>query len=412
VNSTADILDASAIRQQHRTLLLGLLWKERSVSRADLARRTGLSRSTVSAIVGELLETGLVHTTGEGDSSGGRRPIMLAFSDDAYAIVGVDLGATHVAVAITNLRGEVRGWRHEMHAVQADPSGTLDVTKGLIRLALTDAGVELDRVLGIGVAVPSPVSPARPGRLNPLIVPAWEGVDLVDVLEHAFRRPVLVHNDADAGALAERWWGQGRTRGDLAYVKIATGIGAGLLLDGRIYRGHGGVAGEIGHTSIDPDGPRCICGLNGCLNVLVGGPQLIARAAAVHAAHPDPERAPPDSIDDIVDAALDGDPTARAVLLYAGELLGIGIANLLNLLNPAVVVLGGGITRAGEHLLGPIRTVLEHRSLHQSIAPTELVASELGKVGIALGAATSVLEAALEEPRMFDRPPLAVGGAR
>ena len=157
---------------------------------------------------------------------------------------------------------------------------------------------------------------------------------------------MFVDNDANLGALAELWWGAGSTARDLAYIKVATGIGAGLIIDGRIFRGSGGIAGEIGHTSIDPNGPQCVCGLKGCLTTFIGTPALLARAKdRLRASGSD--RPPPAGIDELVNAALDGDPMSVELIRYAGDKLGVGIANMLNLLNPEMVILGGGIARAG-----------------------------------------------------------------
>ena len=147
-----------------------------------------------------------------------------------------------------------------------------------VRSVLEADGVQPSQVLGIGVAVPSPVDQERPGELLPLIVPKWKGYNIATHLEGSFKRPVFVDNDANLGALAELWWGAGSSARDLAYIKVATGVGAGLIINGRIFRGSGGIAGEIGHTSIDPNGPQCICGLKGCLTTFIGTPALLERA--------------------------------------------------------------------------------------------------------------------------------------
>jgi predicted NBD/HSP70 family sugar kinase len=254
-------------------------------------------------------------------------------------------------------------------------------------------------VLGIGVAVPSPVDRERPGELMPLIVPKWEGYNIATHLEGSFKRPVFVDNDANLGALAELWWGAGSSAKDLAYIKVATGIGSGLIIDGRIFRGSGGIAGEIGHTSIDPNGPRCICGLNGCLTTLIGTPALLERARELRASGS--RSLPPASIDELVNAALDGDPMSVGLIQYAGEKLGVGIANMLNLLNPKMVVLGGGMARAGDLLLDGVRGTIRGLSLPESILDTEIRTTGLNEWGIAVGAATLMLQAALDTPTLF-----------
>ncbi|MDH3818522.1 MAG: ROK family transcriptional regulator [Myxococcales bacterium] len=398
--TTHAVLGASAVRAQHSRLILNLLWKEREISRADLARSTGLSRSTVSAIVNDLLDTGLVKEARAGISSGGRRPIILEFQDRSSFIVGIELGATHVSCVLTDLICNVRASWAAPAPVRDDPVLALKKMTMGVSAVLDADGVQASQVLGIGVAVPSPVNNKRPGELLPLVVPKWDGYNVATHLEESFKRPVFVDNDANLGALAELWWGTGSSSKDLAYIKVATGIGAGLIIDGRIFRGSGGIAGEIGHTSIDPNGPPCVCGLNGCLSMFVGTPALLRRAKDELLARGS-KRKPPTSIDELVNAALDGEPSCVEVLRYTGNTLGVGIANMLNLLNPGTVIIGGGIARAGDLILDPLQEAIRGLSLPASIRETEIKTTGLNEWGIAVGAATLALEAALETPSLF-----------
>ncbi len=401
----SQVLGASQVRAQHRGLLLRLIWRERLISRADLARRTGLSRSSISAIVSDLLATRLVRETGAGDSRGGRRPIMLGFDDDALAIVGIDMGATHVAVAVTDLRAQVKAWRSEAHDVRNDPDATLALMCQLIDEALAEAKVSKQRLVGMGVAVPSPVAPDDPDHLSTVLVPRWSGHSPVQHLEAAYGVPVVMENDANLGALAEHWWGAGQDGQDLAYIKVAYGVGAGLIIHGDIYRGSNGIAGEIGHIPVDPSAGRCVCGLDGCLNLVIGTGALVERARNERKKHTDstlPLRGL--SVNRIVEAAFEGDALARGIVAEAGHNLAIGVAAMLNLLNPATVVFGGSLTRAGEMLLGPMRKDLGERTPAASASVSKLVTSSLGIESIARGAATLVLQAALNDPTVF--PPL------
>ncbi len=391
-------VDAQGMRARNSALLLNLIWRERQVSRADLARRTGLSPSTVSAIVGDLERAGLVQSTGEGLSRGGRRPTLLGFCDDAFAIIGVELGASHVLVTLTNLRGQVRAARHSNHAVQGDPPGALALVREFIDDCLRSERVARRRFLGIGVAVPSPVHPNAPGRLSPVILPAWSGFDVQEYLAGAYNVPVFVDNDANLGALAEGWWGAGRSGDDLTYIKVATGIGAGYVIRGELYRGAGGTAGEIGHLAVDPSGPRCMCGLNGCLTMFIGSQAIrtLARERMNRGRTP--------TIADVVKAARGGAPTATTIVDDVGHYLGIAVAGLVNLMNPAIVVLGGEITTAGELLLDRLRDTVRARTLSLSVNETLLVTSNLGAQAIAVGAATLVLQAALRDRQLFSAP--------
>jgi glucokinase-like ROK family protein len=405
LGSVEEILGSSQVRAQHSALILRLLWRTQESSRADLSRRTGLSRSTVSAIVSELLDTGLIHETRQGVSRGGRKPIVLAFADDASALVGVDLGATHVEVVVTNLRAKMRASETRSCRVRSQPQAALAVVRELIDKLLKEARVPRSRVLGIGVGVPSPVHPERPGELPPLILPKWKDVDLLEELKRTYGVPVFIENDANLGALGEAWWGAGRTASSLAFIKVAYGVGSGLIIDGRIHRGRDGTAGEIGHTSLDPGGPQCVCGQNGCINTLIGTQQLLDLAKARAGRHKKSTLAARKRLmlEHLVTAAQEGDPLAADVLAYAGEVLGTAIANLLNLLAPEVIVLGGSLTRAGPALLDPLERTVRRMSLVRGAAFAELRVSRLEPNAIALGAATLALEAALDDPRMFLR---------
>ena len=343
---------------------------------------------------------------GAGKSRGGRRPIVLEFDDAAAVILGVDLGATHVAAVVTDLRGRVLAWEQVRHPVRDDPKGALDQVDALTAKALATWGGKRARLMGVGISVPSPVDPANPDVLNEVVLPAWRGVKVGTRLRRRYRVPVVVDNDANLGALAERWWGAGRGIDDFVYVKLASGIGAGFFINGQIYRGSAGMAGEMGHVSIDPEGARCSCGLRGCLVTRVGAPALKQQARDLIATHPDSVLAGRDfSLADLEDAALAGDTLALEVVASAAEDLGTVIAGLLNLVNPARVILGGGLARLGERLLEPMRQVVHARTLISSVEVSRLVVSELGARTSAIGAATLLLDRALTDPRFFPAVP-------
>lgn len=383
-------------------IVLELIWREKRISRADIARRTQLARSTVSDIVRDLLESELIAEVGTERSSGGRRPVVLEFQDDMFGILGVDIGATHVSVALTNLRGQVLVWREQRRPVRTDPEFSRALVAQLCDECLAEWGRGKKRLLGIGVSVPSPVDPRHPDRVSEVVLPAWRGQVGLEDLHLRYGVPVLVDNDANLGALAEGWWGAGRNVRDFTYIKVATGIGAGIILDGEIYRGSTGVAGEIGHLAIDPHGSPCVCGLRGCLATFIGTRALLDRAAALRAAYPDSALSGDDlSIFALEDAAMSGDALAIQVVKEAAEHLGIAIAGLLNLVNPAMVILGGSLTRGGNLLLEPLREVVRNRTLVTSVAATEIRIGELGPRAVALGAATLVLNAAFADPSLF-----------
>ena len=382
--------------------MLRLIWREREISRAEIARRTELARSTVSEIVVELLRTGLIAEVGAGKSRGGRRPIVLQFQDESCGILGVDMGGAHVAVALTNLRGEVLAWEERRHPVRTDPEGTRALILELCETCIAKWRRSTRRLVGIGVAVPCPVDPRHPDRLSELVLPDWHGHSGFALLRERYGIPVLLDNDANMGALAERWWGAGRDVANFAYIKVATGVGSGHVIDGKIYRGATGVAGEIGHLAIDPHGEPCICGLRGCLGTLVGQAALVARANNLLAEYPRSVLAGgPPTVTAIENAALAGDPLALRVVREAADYLGIAVAGMLNLMNPAMVIIGGDLAPLGELLLEPLRETVRRRTLVSSIEAAEVRTSALGPQAVAVGAATLVLKSALADSRLF-----------
>lgn len=390
-------------RTWNATLLLDLVWRERRISRAELARRTGLSRSTVSAIVADLLDSGLVAELGSGDSRGGRRPIILGFQDEARVIAGIDLGATHIGVGITDLRGRVLSWRNGDHPVRDDPSGTLHLIHALLSDALKAAGRDQGDLLGLGVSVPSPYDPSR-DELSGQVLPEWRGIRLAEALRQRYGCEVLVDNDANVGAIAEHWWGAGTNTDDLVYVKIATGIGCGFVMNGQPYRGGAGVAGELGHTVIDANGPLCVCGQRGCLTTFMESGALVAWANDTLHEYPGSILSGHKlDLDEIINAAVAADPFAVSVVERAAHFLGMALSNIVNLLNPSKIVLGGGLSRASSALFEPLQAILSERQPWTSESVARVVPSTMGAQGTAIGASTLVLSAALKDPSLFTR---------
>lgn len=398
--------DAKATGTARRPLadaVLRLIWQERAISRAEIARRAGLSRSTVSELIEMLLPTGLVVEGGPGESSGGRRPIMLHFQDDAFCILGVEMGASHVAVALTDLRGQVLDWELSDFPVRTDPEGTRARVAAMCEDALRTRKRGGPRLAGIGVAVACPVDPQHPFALSPVVLPEWHGESRLERLGPRFGVPVMVDNDANLGALAEQWWGAGRGASHFTYVKVGTGVGSGHVINGELYRGATGFAGEIGHLSMDPDGEICMCGLRGCLALLVGSPALVKRASELRAKTAKRSRNGDVTMAGLEEAGLAGDPVALRVTREAAEWLGVAVSGMLNLMDPSVVIVGGGITALGDHFLGPLREAVRLRTRVGGAIPS-IVMSKLGPQSVAVGAATLVLKQALANPRLFPKP--------
>lgn len=389
-------VDATVMRQRNAALVLRLIWEAREISRADLARKTGLSASTVSDIIGELRDLELVEEKRTGKSSGGRRPILLGINDRRANALGIEIGSSHMTVVVVSFTGELLCSKRVYQPTREEPEKAIETLHSLIQWCFEQKEVDSERVIGIGVAIPSPVDPQNPGKLSRLLLPAWSGINLEQELQSVYNRPVFIENDANAGALAELWWGEEEVR-DLAYVKVATGIGAGFIIDGKLYRGADGSAGEIGHLSVDKHGEECVCGSRGCLATLIGTTAILHRAITIRSRQGESV----ETIHDFIQAATEGDREALLLLESVGESLGAALAGLLNLLNPRVVVLGGELTEIGDILFDPLRMSLRKHALFSSIAKTRIVASSLGKHAIAIGTTALVLDAALDDLDLF-----------
>jgi len=382
--------------------VLRLNWREHQISRAEISRQLDLSRSTVTEIVKELIPTGLVAEVGNGESSGGRKPILLEFQDDAKVILGIDIGATHVSVAMTNLRGKLLLWKEKEYPVREDPDGTHKLIDELCNECLSSLKHGSEMLLSIGVSVPSPVDPIHPEYLSETIIPAWHGQSGLERLRKKYDVPVYLDNDANLGALAEHWWGAGKDVNDIIYIKISNGIGAGYILGGKLYRGSKGIAGEMSHMPIDPNGRLCGCGLRGCLATVISAWALKERIGTLSNLYPDSSllNGSP-SIIDIENAALNGDQLAIQVVTEATNYLTSAITSLVNLLNPDMIIIGGSLSRLGELVINPIQKKIDDCALVGSVSKTKILTSKLGSQGIALGAATLAIEQAFIDPKIL-----------
>jgi predicted NBD/HSP70 family sugar kinase len=245
--------------------------------------------------------------------------------------------------------------------------------------------------------VPAPLEGDGLDRVSDVIMPAWRNLDFIGDLRDACGFPVYLDNDANLGAVAEKWWGSGRGVADLAYIKLGTGVGSGLIINNEIYRGFGGTAGEIGHTTINPDGPMCRCGNRGCLESYVGIPAILAEIGRRRQASGLGDT--PMSIDEVVKAS-DTDPICREVIQTAGRLLGIAIANLLNLFNPELILLGGGLVGAGDVLMDAVRAATAGRAISKASREATIALSSLKEDVVAIGAATLAVHNAFLPSRM------------
>jgi predicted NBD/HSP70 family sugar kinase/biotin operon repressor len=374
----------TSLRAHNRARVLSVLQARGGASQADIARMSGLSRTTVSSLVGELLADGTVversDATRQAPSpNGGRPPTLLTLDPSSGGFVGVDFGRESVRIAVTNRVGDVladaRSGRLEV-AHQAEEA--LAIARSMLAKAVPEAGLAPERLLGAGVAVSAPVRADSPRFASEVIFPSWSGIDVAAALGPQLGVPVYLENDANLGALAESTFGAARTVRNVLYVMLSEGIGGGVIIDGRIYKGHTGTTGELGHVVVNPEGQVCRCGNRGCLATVAGGAALTDALRQTYGGEM--------SLDEVITLVQDGDPGATRVIADAGRAVGRVLAGMCSLLDPGLVVIGGELAPAGEPLLDAIR-----RSLGRWISPAlgrkySVVAGELGARAEVLGA--------------------------
>ncbi|MET9882801.1 ROK family transcriptional regulator [Streptomyces sp. NPDC006430] len=352
-----------------------------SLTQAEIARSTGLSAATVSNIVRELKDGGTVEVTDT--SAGGRRARSVSLSGDAGIVIGVDFGHTHLRVAVGNLAHQVLAEEAAPLDVDASWTDGFDRAEALVGQLIAGIGVGLEKVIGVGLGVPGPIDVESGTLGSTAILPGWAGINPRQELSRRLGVPVYVDNDANLGALGELVWGSGRGVKDLAYIKVASGVGAGLVINGQIYRGPGGTAGEIGHITLDESGPVCRCGNRGCLETFAAARYVLPLLQSTHGPELTMER--------VVELAREGDPGCRRVIADVGRHVGSGVANLCNVLNPSRVVLGGSLAEAGELVLAPIRESVGRYAIPSAARQLSVLTGSLGGRAEVLGALALVL---------------------
>ncbi len=342
---------SGALRATNRANIVEVLRRAGSATRTELMEQTGLSRATVSSVVGELQRQGLVSERRPGGPSGfGRPPGVVALNRSAGLAIAVDVGVRHLAVAVGDLSRRVLAerWVTLPHGHRAD-AGTALVLDSIDE-ALSEAEADVDQIVGAAISLAAPIAPDSGQLLVPGVLPGWNGRDLAHAIGVRWDIPVALENDANLGALGEAVFEHGSSSSGLLYVKVASRVGLGLAFGNRIHRGRNGYAGELGHLTVDPSGERCWCGRVGCLELYAGGEGMLGRLSRGRAAIT--------SLGELVSLAGAGDPDVCAVVDEGASVLARGIATLALLLDPERVVVGGELTALGDLLLAPIRREL------------------------------------------------------
>ena len=368
------------LRDANRRSITSLLAADGPMSRADLARGTGLSRTTISSLVSDLIATGhVVETADRGrphKGGSGRPPLLVALSAPHGVVAGVDIGHRHVRVAVADRGGAVLD--EDLTSIEVDEHGAdaLDRAARMVRDGLGRADVGREDLCAVGMCVPAPLD-RRSARISTGIMPGWRHLSPGDELHRRLGVPVFADNDANLGALAEVSRGVARGLADVVYVKVASGLGAGIVLGGRLHRGATGIAGEIGHVQVGEDGQVCRCGNRGCLETLVSASRLVELLQ--------PAYDEPLGVDAVLDLDAGGDAGVRRVLSDAGRAVGRALADLCNSLNPEAIVLGGSLGTSPA-LADGVRAAVDRYAQPDTAAAVRVIAGELGDRAEVVGA--------------------------
>jgi N-acetylglucosamine repressor len=384
----------SLLRDFNVGLLVELVRRAGSISRAELARQSQLSAPTVSAIVDHLLKRGIVIETTTAPSSGGRPPVLLSVDPKAGYVVGIKLRGNGLTTVVCDLDAQIVSSNERYMPLVGDPVAALDVVEEETRRALRDAAVPASKVLGVGVGL-SGVIDSKIGvcRFSHLL--QWHDVELAAPLRRRLGLPVWVENDVNTLAVAEKWAGDAHAARDFLTLSVGRGIGLGIVIDRSLYRGAYGAGGEFGHMIVEPGGPRCECGRFGCLEAMVGEGAMRRRVS---------ERKGYDvSRDELLTLVELGDKATLDVVDNAGRKLGLAVANVVTLLNPELLIICGEGTALGPAFIDPIVSSVREQTFADLGKQLEIKIQSWGDEAWAVGAATLVLRESFNLPGADDK---------
>jgi glucokinase-like ROK family protein len=385
--------------------VLKLIRAGEASTRPELGRKSGLGRSVISQRIADLIDSGLVSDDHLGPSAGGRAPREIRFRADAGLLLVAELGATSTSVGLADLSGQIIRHHEEPSDIGDGPKVILGRIEELFDEFVAALPDGRTAVWGIGVGVPGPVEFATGRPVSPPIMPGWDGCDIRARLGDRYGAPVWVDNEVNLMALGELRSGLGRGKRDLIYVKVGTGIGAGLVSGGQLHRGAQGCAGDIGHVAVDRP-VVCRCGNTGCLEAAAGGAALARDAAAAAESGESPylrDLAVGGRIltaRDVSDGAERGDPACHTLLTRAGTLIGQTLAQLVNFFNPSLIVIGGGVANSGDLFLAALRQAIYHRSLPLATRDLRITRSPLSDFAGLSGAAAVVVDELFQPDRV------------
>ena len=371
------------------------------ISRTDLAEEMGLTRAAVTLIVNDLLENGVILEAESRAIPNGRPPVVLEINPKRGLVAAVDMGATHVNIALADFSAKIIEETSFPFDIKQGPQVCLAEVRRILQELLDRYGISISEIMAVGVGVPGPVIKDAGMVMSPPIMPGWDRYPIRQTLEEAWGCPVSLNNDAELGALGEWAYGAGRGEKNLAFIKVGSGIGAGLIINQQIYGGTTGSAGEIGHITIEENGPLCTCGNHGCMEAFAGGNAIAiqARKMVQSGKRTLLSNIPLENITarEVAESARRGDLPSQEIIMRAGTFIGIAIAGVVNLFNPSAVIIGGGVAQAGDLLTTSIRQAVRDRSLHASEQSVHITTAMLGQRSSLIGATVQAINIAIHD---------------
>jgi len=369
------------------------------LSRTDLADQMGLTRAGVSLIVNDLLKCNVVREADSRPIPSGRPPVALEINPKIGLVGAIDMGASHLSIALADFTARIVQEAEFPFDIKDGPEACLAYADKKLNELLKSQGLKLYDLLAVGLGVPGPVITEMGMVVAPPIMPGWDHYPILSTLEKMWGCHVTLNNDAELGALGEWAYGVGRGEKNVAYIKVGSGIGAGLILNNQIYGGTTGAAGEIGHLTVDENGPLCNCGNHGCLEAFAGGHAIAKQGQTLVKSGKKTilSELPLDSITahEVIEAAQRGDLYTQEILQRAGTFIGIAIAGLVNLFNPSIVILGGGVAQVGDILTNPIRQAVHERAMRASEQSVRITTGMLGRRALLIGATVQAINIAI-----------------
>ncbi|MDB5054234.1 MAG: hypothetical protein JWM44_2284 [Bacilli bacterium] len=372
--------DLNLVKKINTSIVLEMIIRQNPISRARISELTGLTKATVSSLVSDLIESKMVNESGMGESSGGRKPVMLLFNKVAGYAIGIDLDVHFIFGVLTDLEGNIIDEiQFDLHDLTLE--NVLAQLKSGIRTLIERAPQSPYGIVGIGIGVPGMVDEFGTIIFAPNL--GWENVPLREIITAEFSIPVTIDNEANAGAVGEKQFGVGQHANHLIYVSIGSGIGTGIIIKGELYRGFNGISGEMGHVTIEAHGDKCRCGNVGCWELYASENALLEQAKTLSMA----SSQVPITIASLIRLADEGNLEVIQLFAQLGQYMGMGILNIMNTFNPELIIVGSQLTAAKKWLLKPIQQVIDQRSFPYSRRELRIQFSALGAHSTALGAA-------------------------